>query len=115
MVKNQKASAYGTRRSVIGDWMSKAYVFLYQNGYGIIAAGIGTGKIQNFEDKEEKCVKLSKFVHGVDLDSGQIKKYISPGRIKSLTEQNFYFSNTVVPLSKEKAKLLYDECIKEFS
>ena len=115
MVKNRKASAYGSRRSVIGDWMSKSYIFLYQNGYGIIAAGIGTGKIENFESKEEKCIKLSKFVHGVDLNSGEIRKYIAPGRIKSLTEQNFFFSNTVVYLSKEKAKLLYDECIREFS
>jgi hypothetical protein len=115
MVRNRKASAYGDRRSVIGDWMSKSYVFLYQNGYGIIAAGIGTGKIEEFESNEERCIKLSKFIHGVDLDSAKIKKYISPGRIKSLTEQNFYFSNTVVYLSEENAKLLYDECTREFS
>ncbi|MCX6999597.1 MAG: hypothetical protein NT106_04790 [Candidatus Sumerlaeota bacterium] len=115
MVREKKASAYGDRKEKIGEWMSKSYVFLYHNGYGIIAAGIGTSRIEIREDNEEKFIKLSKFHHGVNLENGQISKYISAGRIKSLTEQNFYFSNTVVYLSKENAKLLYDECIKEFS
>ena len=95
--------------------MAKAYVFLYHNGYGIVAVGIGTEKVANVESKKECFIKLRKFVHGVNLDNGKIEKYISPGRIKSLTEQNFFFSNTVVYLSKEKAELLYDECVREFS
>ena len=115
MVKKEKASAYGGRSQVIGEWMSRSYVFLYLNGYGIIASGIGTNRIGFDEGGEEKFIKLSKFRHGVNRENGKIRKYISAGRIKSLTGQNFYFSNTVVPLSKETAKLLHDECIKEFS
>ena len=118
MVYNKKASAYGNRSSIIGDWMKKAEVFLYHNGYGIVAYGKATSVItpQNrpFDD-EERAVTLSDFVTDVDCKEKRINKWISPGRIRSLLDRDFYFPNTLVTLTSDEARLLREECKREFS
>lgn len=103
MILNSKASAYGDRSEVIGEWMSNTNIFLYHNGWGIIAGGIGTKtiKLQHNGINEEKYIKLRDFVHGVNITNGKIEKYISPSQIKDLLGQNFYFASTIVSLSKE--------------
>lgn len=122
MVKQQKVATYGTRKDLIGKWLSKAIVFLYHNEYGIIAAGRGTSKIQDCHYKEmdnyesnERSMQLKNFIHGVDLETEDIERYISASRIRELLERDFYFANTLVPLSDEEAKKLYDECKRVFS
>jgi hypothetical protein len=113
MVAKEKASAYGDRKDVIGDWMDKGYIFLYHNGYGIIAGGIGTKFIS--DDGYEKSIKLKKFIHGIDLENQKILKYLSPSTIKEVLGQNFYFPNTIVPLAKEQGELLYKKFKNEIT
>ena len=123
MVKHQKVAAYGSRGDLIGKWLNKATIFLYHNGYGIIAAGTGTSKIQETEYHEEESdygddernMQLKNFISGVNLETEEIKKYISAGRIKELLERDFWFANTIVPLSDEEAKILFDECKNVFA
>jgi len=120
MIKNQKVAAYGSRSDLIGRWLNKATVFLYHNGYGIIAAGNGTSKIQDTRyeeddyDDTERNMHLVKFITGVNLETKEIEKYIPANRIKELLGRDFYFPNTIVSLNDEEAKILYDECINVF-
>ena len=52
MIKHKKAAIYGDRRGIIGEWMNKSFIFLYHNGYGIIAAGKGTATIKDAHNEE---------------------------------------------------------------
>lgn len=122
MVKKQKVAAYGSRANLIGKWLNKATIFLYHNGYGIIAAGQGTSKIQDgyYEEGDnygdtERNIQLRNFIYGVNLETKKIKTYISASRIKELLERDFYFANTLVTLSDDEAKILYNECKKVFA
>jgi hypothetical protein len=119
MVKNQKVAAYGGRADLIGKWLSKATIFLYHNGKGIIAAGTGTSKITNTYYKEEsdyeddeRNMQLKNFISGVNLETKEIEKYIGASRIKELLKRDFWFPNTIVPLNDEEANILYNECKK---
>lgn len=118
MVKEKKAAVYGDRRGIIGNWMNKSYVFLYHNGYGIIAAGKGTANIKEYWndklDEDEKSIKLAHFVCGVDVESGNILKSLAHGRIKELLQRDFYFPNSIVTLSEGEARTLYEECKQVF-
>jgi hypothetical protein len=122
MVKNQKVATYGSRGDLIGKWLNKATIFLYHNGYGIIAAGNGTSRIQETYYKEgseyeddERNMHLKNFISGVNLETGAIEKYIPANRIKELLERDFYFPNTIVSLSDDEAKILYEECNNVFT
>jgi len=113
MIKNRKASAYGNRAHVIGDWMSQGYVFLYHNNYGIIAGGIGTRKIKEADhvaddiQEKEKMIFLNDFIHGVD-ETGKIIKYLSPAQIREIVGRDLYYANTIVGLSKEEGQNIYE-------
>lgn len=113
MIINQKAAAYGDRANVITESMKNGYIFLYHNGYGIIAAGIGKNLIKENNKEEEKYIKLKNFIHGCD-DEGKIIKYIEPKELKYILEQDFYFPNTKIALDKKKAELLYKICKDRF-
>jgi len=118
MVKNKKAATYEERRGIIGEWMNKAYIFLYHNGYGIIGAGKGTATINDSHNKEldneERSIKLSDFRSGVNLDNGNILHSLEPSTIKELLKRDFYFPNSIVTMSRDEAKKLFDECKKIF-
>lgn len=118
MIKNQKASAYGDRRGIIGDWLNKSNIFLYHNGYGIIAAGKGTATIKDYYNEEigenEKYIKLNNFITGLNMSNGKIVNSISPKSIKELLERDFYFPNTMVTLSEDESEKLYQECQEKF-
>lgn len=118
MVKGRKAATYGDRRSIIGSWMNKSYIFLYHNGYGVIGVGRGTATIQEFYNKElqdeERSIKLSNFICDVDLSTGNITTWLTPGAIKELLQRDFYFPNSLVTLSELEAENLYKECKKNF-
>ncbi len=114
MLKHKKAATYGDRRGIIGEWMNKSYVFLYHNGYGIIGAGKGTATIMNLENEDERAIKLSHFISGVDLDTEEILHSLKVSDIKELLQRNFYFPNSIVTLSEDEAKILYEECKKIF-
>jgi hypothetical protein len=118
MIKDNKAAAYGYRRGIIGTWLNKSYVFLCHNGYGIVAAGRGTATIRDFHndtlDEEERSIRLSNFISGVDKESGNILASIGPGKIKELLQRDFYFPNSIVTLSENEAKTLFEECKKVF-
>jgi hypothetical protein len=47
MVRNRKAATYEERKGVIGGWMKRGHMFLYQNGCGIVASGTGTATIKD--------------------------------------------------------------------
>ncbi len=118
MIKHKKAATYGDRRGIIGEWMNKSYIFLYHNGYGIIGAGKGTATITDSQneilDIEERSIRLSNFISGVDLESGKILHSLEPGTIKELLQRDFYFPNSIVTMSQDEAKKLFDECNKSF-
>lgn len=114
MVQNSKASAYGDKTYLINDSMKGSYIFLYHNGYGIIGAGIATATIKDVQTREEKYISLKDFIHGVDLQTKEIKKYISPQQIRALLNQDFWFAKTKVSLVEEHAKILFDECKSKF-
>lgn len=118
MVKEKKAAVYGDRRGIIGTWLNKSYIFLYHNGYGIIAAGKGTARIKDYHndvlDEDERSVKLANFISGVDSDKGTILNSIAPSKIKELLQRDFYFPNSIVTLSEGEAKTLFEECKKVF-
>jgi hypothetical protein len=98
--------------------MNKSYIFLYHNGYGIIGAGKGTATITDSQneilDIEERSIRLSNFISGVDLESGKILHSLEPGTIKELLQRDFYFPNSIVTMSQDEAKKLFDECNKSF-
>ena len=98
--------------------MNKSYVFLYHNGYGIIAAGKGTATIKDgyndILDEEERSIKLSHFICGVNTADGNILKFLSPAYIKQLLQRDFYFPNSIVTLSENEASTLFEECKNEF-
>ena len=118
MVKHKKAATYGNRRGIIGEWMNKSYIFLYHNGYGIIGAGKGTVTIKDVHneelDEEERSIKLSHFISGVDLDNVNIFHSLEPSTIKDLLQRDFYFPNSIVTMSEAEAKRLFEECQKTF-
>lgn len=97
-------------------------VKVYHNGYGIIAAGKGTARIEdkyyvetdNYED-DERNMLLRNFIHGVNIETEEIDKYIEPSRIKELLERDFFFPNTIVTLTEDEAKKLFEECQIEFN
>lgn len=118
MVKNHKASAYGNMGWVIQPSMKSSYVFLYLNGYGIIAAGLGTASIQNnglSDDEYEQWINLDKFIHGVDLNTEKVLKSIPASIIKKELNRDFWFATTKVPLTKEEAAKLYSIAEQTFA
>lgn len=118
MVKGKKAATYGDRRSIIGVWMNKSYIFLYHNGYGIIAAGKGTATIRDFYNIElgadERSITLSNFICGVDLSTWEIFTFLTIKTIKDLLQRDFYFPNSIVTLSEPEAEKIFEECKKQF-
>ena len=114
MVAHRKAAIYEERRGLIGKWMSKSHVFLYHNGYGIIAAGKGTASIFDGHNQSlqvnERSIKLSEFIHGVSVDTKQIRTSIPPRKIKELLNRDFYFPNSIVSISEKDATILRKEC-----
>jgi hypothetical protein len=118
MVKHKKAATYEGRRGIIGEWLNKSYVFLYHNGYGIIGVGRGTSTIKDELNKdlgvEERLIKLNHFISGVDVDSEEILQSLAPSKIKETLERDFYFPNSIVPMSEDDAKKLLEECKKIF-
>lgn len=118
MVANRKAATYGQRKGVIGKWMTKGNIFLYQNGWGIVAAGVGTATIKDEYNStlgdDERSIRLTDFCSGVDPDARQITRSITPSRIKELLGRDFYFPNSLVTLGKEEAERLREECVKHF-
>ncbi|MDT3778429.1 hypothetical protein PJI16_12745 [Nitrospira sp. MA-1] len=118
MVRGRKAATYGDRRSIIGSWMNKSYIFLYHNGFGVIGVGRGTATIQEFYNdelqEEERSIKLSNFICGVDLATADITTCLSPGAIKELLQRDFYFPNSLVTLSEFEAEKLFKECKNTF-
>lgn len=111
MIKNQKASTYGDANWIINESMKSSYIFLYLNGKGIIASGIGTANIKtspsNEKYDEERYVSLREFNHGVNIETGNIEKSISAAEIKELLKQDFWFATTRVCLSQENAEKLF--------
>lgn len=107
MVKHKKAAIYEERRGIIGEWMNKSYIFLYHNGWGIIAAGKGTATIKDLCCEElgveERSIKLNSFISGVDLNTKNILHSIQPSTIKELLQRDFYFPNSIVTLSESEA------------
>lgn len=118
MVSNRKAAIYEERKGAIGGWMNRGNIFLYQNGYGIVAAGIGTATIKDeynqFLDANERSIRLSGFVSGVDPVAKKIECSIPPWRIKALLGRDFYFPNSIVTLGKDEAEKLRLECESVF-
>lgn len=118
MVANRKAATYEERKGIIGKWMNKANIFLYHNGYGIIAAGKGTATVfDGFNDlvkADERSIKLAQFISGVDLDKKQIRSSIPTSRIKELLNRDFYFPNSIVTIGKTEAEILREECQRIF-
>jgi hypothetical protein len=118
MIKHQKAAAYGDRIGIIGEWLKNLRIFLYHNGYGIIAAGKGTATIRDrYNDDieiDERYITLREFISGVNTETCKINQSISPLKIKELLARDFYFPNTIVTLSKSESEKLYEECQKLF-
>ena len=114
MVSNRKASAYEKRKSAIGNWMNRRYVFLYQHGCGIVASGTGSATIKDDYNKllavNERFIRLSGFISGVDPVAKKIISSIPPWKIKELLGRDFYFTNTLVTLGKNEAEKLRCEC-----
>jgi hypothetical protein len=118
MVTNQKAATYEDRIGVIGAWMNRGNIFLYHNGYGIIASGKGTARIKDEYnetlDVNERYIRLSEFISGIEHETKQIRVSIQPWRIKELLGRNFYFPNSLVTLGKDESETLRMECEKVF-
>ena len=118
MIKNSQASVYGDLCGLIGEHFNKTTIFIYHNGYGIIGVGTGTAKINEREYNEdigdyENTISLSNFLHGVNLETNEIEKYIAPSRIRELSERNLGFptiTNTKVVLTEDETQHLYKEC-----
>ena len=120
MIKNSKVSVYGDRIALIDDRMKDCFVFLYHNGEGIIGVGKGSKEIKTqpnhrfAENERERFMKLNSFIHGVNIDSGEIENRITAGEIKALLGRNIFFSNSIVSLTEEEARKLHDRCKSEF-
>ena len=118
MVANRKAAIYEERKGLIGAWMTRGNIFLYHNGYGIVAAGIGTATIKDEHNDSlganERYIRLSDFISGVDPVKKHILASIPPSRIKELLERDFYFPNSLVTLGKEESEKLRSECENVF-
>jgi len=118
MVSNRKAATYEDRKGVVGGWMNRGNIFLYQNGYGIVASGTGTATIKDEYNQllvvNERFIRLSGFISGVDPETKQIQRSIPPWRIKELLERDFFFPNSLVTLGKEESEKLRLECESVF-
>jgi hypothetical protein len=118
MVSNRKAAIYEERKGAIGNWMNRGHVFLYQNGYGIVASGTGTAAIKDEYNESlganERSIRLSGFISGVDPVAKIIKSSIPPWKIKELLGRDFYFPNSLVTLGKDEAEKLRSECESVF-
>ena len=103
---------------MIGARMTRGNIFLYQNGRGIVASGIGTAVIKDEYNHslnvDERYIRLSDFISGVDLDKKQISSFISPSRIKRLLDRDFYFPTSLVTLGKSESEKLRSECESVF-
>ena len=129
IIRNTKAAVLGhpnAEQALRRASEHGAYVFLYQNPdprfprrkIGIIAAGIATKEVgDDGRDPEHRWayLKLSKFVHGVDLQSGVERVFITPAELRGEFGRSFFFANAIVPLSEENAKRLWKKCEKIFS
>jgi hypothetical protein len=98
---------------------NQAYVFLYRNKDGIIAGGIATrergfeGRDPTDPDGRRAYVRLREFVHGIDVNTGEVRASITPRELRELIDQRL-FIGTVVHLSEESARRLYGECARRF-
>ena len=111
---------YKANKNLINtDCFLRNYIFIYHNGYGIIAAGKGTAKVDidienEITEELENCIYLENFMTGVNISSNKIEQYITPSEIRVLLERDFYFSNTKVSLSIEESEKIFDSCKKRF-
>src|SRR5574344_1921895 len=92
------------------EWMiKKGYrVFLYENGIGIIAMGIGTGKTISidYEGKKDEC-------HYQELQEYKVLSRPMPSsEIKKTLNRNVVFLRTMSGVPN--GKLLYDVILKDF-
>lgn len=112
MLKNEKAAAFFT------PWKHKITqidkgdkVFLYRSGVGIVAAGIGSGKLEkkDYRDnpghhEEEFFTRLSSFKI--------LKTPLTAREVKELTEVDYRFMSTMFSIDKESGKKIWDYIIQ---
>lgn len=108
MIENQKAAAYfepwkrNIERIKKGD-----KVFLYRSGKGIIALGLGSGKLEKkpYHDDEkhkdeEYCMKLNKFK--------ELNEPLPASEIKKITGVNYRFMSTMFAIDTDSGNKLWD-------
>ena len=114
MLEEQAASAFFGDVKACINWLQRGdRVFLYQNGIGIIAAGIATGEtivsayydddVSSYED-EKRSQKLNEFCTNF--------LPITAKYCKDLTKSNITFLRTMTPLSEKQGEALWSEIEK---
>lgn len=106
MLREQKAAAYYPGwREKIEKFQKGDTVFLYKSGYGIIAYGIATGKLEmrdcDGHDNYEYYMKLDKFI--------KLKTPFTASEMKTIANQGFNFRQTMFSVSEECRDLLTKE------
>lgn len=108
MMENNKAAAYFEpwKRNI--EKLKKGdKVFLYRSGEGIVAIGVGSGKLEKKSyhgeikhKNEEYCMKLDKF--------RELEKSLSASDIKKITGVNYRFMSTMFAIDKDSGNKLWD-------
>lgn len=109
MLENNYVASYGPVKHLI-EYLSKDdYVFFYQSGLGIIAAGqVTSEQIRETDDKDGLYKQVTfNLIPPPKRDQEKIKS-ISAKEIKKLLSKNFFWSKTLkVPyLSNEESQIL---------
>jgi hypothetical protein len=105
MLSEKKAAAYYSPwKEKINKIQKSDKVFLYRSGQGIIAMGLGTGKVfkKDYEGRvaEEYYTPLDNFV--------PLLKPLNASEIKSIAKSNIIFRQTMFEVSKDLGDLIWN-------
>ena len=111
MLREHKAAAYihGWKEKI--DKLQKGdTVFLYQSGYGIVACGTATGRLET-----RPCGNEPDGEHLQHLTSfRELRRPLSAAEMKRVTGQGFPFRTTMFSISDECRERLLDEIRKNY-
>jgi hypothetical protein len=105
MIKDEKAAAYSVPWKYKIEQIGKGdTVFLYKSGTGIVASGIGSGKVDKSPHYAEGGPEDQYSMH---LDRfREISRPISAAEIKEITGNNYVFMGTMFGMDRDSGKKL---------
>jgi len=116
MIKNRRAAAF------LDPWKYKIEqigkgdtVFLYKSGTGIVALGIGSGKVDKSSDLTSNHTGADD-MYSMQLDKfREIKPPIPAAEVKQITANNYVFMGTMFEMDRDSGKKLSEVANKRSS